>query len=217
MNHDHTDAARTVIHTALAMNAQGLNRGSAGNVSLRLGDGFLVTPSGMAYPDLLPEDVVWVGLDGRWDRHGRKPSSEWQFHQAIYAARPEINAVVHTHSSFASTLAVLERDIPPFHYMVAAAGGRDIRCAPYATTGSPELAETTVTALAGRRACLLAHHGLIACGPDAERALDLAAEVEDLAKIYVQALAIAEPPRLEDAEMTRMQEIFKAYGANAQD
>ncbi|GAB6052778.1 class II aldolase/adducin family protein [Magnetospira thiophila] len=211
-----TEAAETVIHTALEMNRQGLNRGSAGNVSLRFEDGFLVTPSGLPYAALTPPDVVWVGLNGDWDTSGRKPSSEWLFHRDIYGARPEIGAIVHTHASYCSTLAVLERDIPPFHYMVAAAGGDSIRCASYATTGSQALAEAAVTALEGRFACLLAHHGMIACGPDAARALDLAAEVEDLARVYVQALSIAEPPLLDADEMQRMLDIFKTYGANAQ-
>ena len=209
--------AREVIHAALKMNVEGINRGSSGNVSVRYRDGFLVTPSGMAYDALKTSDVVHVHMDGHWDDNGRKPSSEWLFHRDIYAARPEINAVVHTHASYCSTLAVLGRDIPAFHYMVALAGGKDIRCADYGTTGSQTLADNAVKALDGRLACLLANHGAIACGADLGGAMALAVEMEDLARVYWQALQVGEPQLLDDAEMEKMLDIFKAYGAKAQD
>jgi L-fuculose-phosphate aldolase len=171
-----------IVATARAMNAAGINRGRAGNVSARLADdgfdGFLVTPSGFRYDAMVEEDVVAMTLEGvASGRH--QPSSEWRFHRDIYRARREVAAIVHTHAPFATTLACVERDIPPFHYMVARAGGRDIRCAPYATFGTQELSDHAVRALEGRRACLLAHHGMIAVGASLEDALELAVEVED--------------------------------------
>jgi L-fuculose-phosphate aldolase len=204
-----------VIATALAMNVRGINRGKSGNVSARLpgagGDGFLVTPTGLAYEDTTPEDIVPVTLEGE-ARGSRLPSSEWRFHRDIYRARPEVNAVVHTHAPFATTLACLSRGVPAFHYMVAVAGGRDIRCAPYATFGTQELSENALAALEGRRACLLAHHGMIAVGASLSAALALAVEVESLAEIYWRALSIGPPPTLTDAEMDVVLEKFRTYG-----
>lgn len=204
-----------VIATALAMNAAGINRGKSGNVSARLVrggcDGFLVTPTGMPYAALAPEDVVAMTLAGEPDG-GRAPSSEWRFHRDIYASRPEANAIVHAHAPFATTLACLDRGIPPFHYMVAVAGGADIRCAPYATFGTQALSDHAVAALAGRRACLLAHHGMIALGATLADALALAVEVESLAEMYWRALQIAEPARLPDDEMAVVIAKFATYG-----
>ena len=204
-----------VIATALAMNAAGINRGKSGNVSARLvrggRDGFLVTPTGMPYAALAPEDVVAMTLAGEPDG-GRAPSSEWRFHRDIYASRPEANAIVHAHAPFATTLACLDRGIPPFHYMVAVAGGADIRCAPYATFGTQALSDHAVAALAGRRACLLAHHGMIALGATLADALALAVEVESLAEMYWRALQIAEPARLPDDEMAVVIAKFATYG-----
>ncbi len=204
-----------VIAAALAMNASGINRAKAGNVSVRWVsrgfDGFLVTPSGVAYDRLAPADIVAVGLDGR--AFGRlAPSSEWPFHRDIYRARTEAGAIVHAHSPFCTALACLRRDIPPFHYMVAVAGGRDIRCAPYATFGSQALADAAVEALAGRRACLLANHGMIAFAGDLDRALQLAIEVESLAEAYWRALQVGEPVLIDDDEMARVLTRFASYG-----
>ena len=204
-----------VIATARAMNAAGINRAKAGNVSARWRtrafDGFLITPSAVPYDRLKAADVVAVGDDGT--PHGRKPpSSEWRFHRDIYSARPEAGAIVHVHAPFATTMACLGRAIPAFHYMVAVAGGRDIRCAPYATFGSQALADGVVAALAGRRACLMAHHGMIAFGADLEAALQLAIEVESLAEIYWRALQVGEPETLSDAEMERVAGKFTRYG-----
>jgi L-fuculose-phosphate aldolase len=204
-----------VIATALAMNARGINRGKAGNVSARLAgagfDGFIVTPTGLAYDETRPEDIVPITLDGE-ARGSRLPSSEWRFHRDIYRARPDVAAVVHTHAPFATTLACLSRGIPAFHYMVAAAGGRDIRCAPYATFGTQALSDRALAALDGRRACLLAHHGMIAVGTTLREALALAVEVETLAEIYWRALSIGEPATLADAEMDVVLEKFRTYG-----
>ncbi len=204
-----------VITTALGMNAAGINRAKAGNVSARWRaggfDGFLITPTGVAYDRLSPDDIVAVAQDGQ--ARGRlAPSSEWRFHRDVYAARPDAHAIVHTHAPFCTTLACLGRGIPAFHYMVAVAGGRDIRCAPYATFGSQELADAAVAALAGRRACLLANHGMIAIGADLDRALGLAIEVESLAETYWRALQIGEPATLADDEMDRVLDRFAGYG-----
>jgi L-fuculose-phosphate aldolase len=200
-----------IVATARRMNALGINQGSSGNVSARVEGGFLVTPSGLPYEDLQPADIVHVGRDGHATGH-RAPSSEWRFHRDIYAGRPEAGAVVHTHSAFATTLACLGRAIPAFHYEVAFAGGADIRCAPYRTFGTQELSDAALAALEGRRACLLAHHGVIALGTDLDDALRLAEKVEALARLYWQALQVAEPTVLGEAEMARVLERVRHYG-----
>lgn len=209
---------RALIATARRLGAERLNRGTAGNVSVRTAEdgtpGFLVTPTGMDYSALAPEDIVFVGLDGT-PRGRRRPSSEWRFHRDIYAARPDLGAIVHAHAPFATTLACLRRDIPPFHYMIARFGGSTVRCAPYATFGSQALSDAAVTALEGRRACLLANHGLIACGRDLGQALALAVELEELCEQYWRALAVGEPVLLGEAEMAVVIEKFRTYGQQA--
>ncbi len=204
--------AQSVIDTALTMSTSGLSAGRSGNVSIRDGDRVLITPTGMAYEDLVPSDIVSMGLDGAVPHGSRKPSSEWHFHAAIYAAREDVNAIVHTHSNAATALACLEEGIPAFHYMVAAAGGADIRCAPYATFGTEELATIALKALQDRNACLLAHHGVIACGATLPKAYDLAVEVETLADQYGRARQLGEVPLLSDGEMQRVLEKFRGYG-----
>jgi len=216
--HDDRALREAVIATALAMNAAGINRGKSGNVSVRVRDGgvdgFLVTPSGLPYADTTPADIVAMSLDG--DVHGhRTPSSEWRFHLDIYRSRPDALAVVHTHAPFATTLACLGRGIPAFHYMVAAAGGTDIRCAPYATFGTQALSDVAVAALDGRRACLLAQHGMIAIGASLAAALALAVEVETLAEMYWRVLQIGEPVILSDEEMAVVLAKFATYGQAA--
>jgi len=200
-----------LIAVARSLNAENINRGKAGNVSVRIDAGFLITPSGMPYAAIERADVVAMGADGR-PQGARRPSSEWPMHHAIYAARPDVAAIVHTHAPFATALACLGRGIPAFHYMVAVAGGRDIRCAPYATFGTAALAVHTVAALAERRACLLAHHGMVATGASLEKALALAVEVEALAEIYGRALQIGTPTLLTDLEMDAVMRQFGAYG-----
>jgi L-fuculose-phosphate aldolase len=204
-----------VIATALAMNAAGINRGKSGNVSARWRDapfdGFLITPTGVPYQQTSLEQIVAMTLAGEM-RGALLPSSEWRFHRDIYAARADTQAIVHTHAPFATTLACMHRGIPPFHYMVALAGGRDIRCADYATFGTQELSDLAVAALAGRRACLLANHGMIALGASLEKALALAVEVETLAEMYWRALQIGEPIPLSDGEMDVVLEKFATYG-----
>jgi L-fuculose-phosphate aldolase len=200
-----------IIATALAMNACGINRGKSGNVSARTDRGFLVTPSGLAYESMVPEDIVAMTLDGEPLGSGL-PSSEWRFHRDIYASRTDAGAIVHAHSPFATTLACLGRDIPAFHYMIAVAGGKDIRCAPYATFGTQELSDHALEALESRRACLLANHGMIAIGPTLAGALALAIEVEALAEQYWRALQIGTPNLLSDAEMDVVLAKFESYG-----
>ncbi len=195
--------------------ALGLNKGTSGNVSLRWDDGFLVTPSGMAPAAIRPEDIVFLDMDGT-PRGSRAPSSEWRIHRDIYAAHPEVGGVVHGHPPFCVALAVLHKPIPAYHYMVAKAGGSDIRCAPYATYGTQRLSELALAALDGRKACLLANHGMIAIGPTLDAAMALAVEVEELAEGYWRALQIGQPVLLDEAEMAQVLEKFATYGENAQ-
>ncbi|MDR3438490.1 class II aldolase/adducin family protein [Telmatospirillum sp.] len=204
-----------IIDAALRMEKIGLNKGTAGNISVRWNDGFLVTPSGMPPQRLRPEDIVFVDMEG--DPQGtRRPSSEWRFHRDIYAGRPEVEAVVHGHPPFCVALAVLHKSIPPYHYMVAKAGGRDIRCAPYASFGTQALSDHAMAALDDRKACLLANHGMIATGRTLDGAIALAIEVEELAEGYWRALQLGEPFLLSDEEMSSMVTRFAAYGENAQ-
>lgn len=200
-----------LIETALAMNASGLNKGASGNLSARYGEGFLITPSGMDYAGLSIDEIVWMDFDGR-TQGARKPSSEWRFHAAIYEHREEANAVLHAHPVSCSTLACLGKGIPAFHYMVAKAGGKDIRCADYATFGTLELSDNVVEALQDRKACLMAHHGLTCFESDLPRALALAIEVEHLATVYSRILAIGEADILTDSEMEKVLEQFSGYG-----
>jgi L-fuculose-phosphate aldolase len=205
----------SVISTALAMNAAGINRGKSGNVSARLRrdgfDGYLITPTGVPYHRTSPEQVVAMTLAGEC-QGTVLPSSEWRFHRDLYAERADADAIVHAHAPFATSLACLRRDIPPFHYMVAVAGGKDIRCAPYATFGTQELSDHVVAAMADRRACLLANHGIVTVGTTLEQALALAVEVETLAEMYWRALQIGEPIILSGAEMDVVLEKFRTYG-----
>jgi L-fuculose-phosphate aldolase len=193
------------------MNATGINQGTSGNISVRHGDGMLITPSGIDYDALEPADVVAVDAAGGY-RHALAPSSEWRIHRDIYASRPHTGAVVHAHPIHCTALAIHGREIPAVHYMIAAAGGNSIRCAPYRTYGTEALSAVALEALSGRDACLLAHHGLIATGPTLDRAMWLAVEMETLAHQYLVALQIGPPPILPDDEIARIVEKFKTYG-----
>lgn len=208
---------RSVLaETARAAARHGLAPGSSGNASVRWQRGFLVTPSGLPNDALTAEQMVAVDMEGNWE--GKlKPSSEWRIHRDLYRTRPEVGAVVHAHSPYAVSLACLRRDIPPFHYMVAAAGGRDIRCAAYATFGTQALSDHVLAALEGRRACLMANHGLVAIGAHLEGALALALEVEDLCGQYWRARLLGEPVLLDDAEMDEVLALFRHYGQHSQD
>ncbi|GAB4167134.1 MAG: class II aldolase/adducin family protein [Rhodocyclaceae bacterium] len=211
---DEPELRARIIATARAMNAQGLNRGAAGNVSARSGGGFLITPTGMAYDELVPADVVAMAADGS-HRGARRPSSEWRLHRDLYAARAEAGAIVHAHAPFATALACLGREIPPFHYMIARFGGSTVRCAAYATFGTQELSDHALRALEGRCACLLANHGLLVFGRDLRHALDLAIELETLCEQYLRAAQLGQPRLLEEEEMRRVLEKFATYGQQA--
>lgn len=203
--------AAAVLATARAMNASGINRGAAGNVSARCPDGFLITPTGMAYDACTPDDMVQVGLDGAAGGK-RRPSSEWRFHRDIYVARPEAGAVVHCHAPFATALACQSVAIPPFHYMIARFGGDTVRCADYATFGSQALSDAVLAALADRRACLMAHHGMVVFGKDPDAALVLAIELESLCEQYWRVLLLGSPRLLDADEMRRVLDKFVDYG-----
>ncbi len=218
---------RQLIELCRSFGPRGLSQGSSGNASVRWPgagpgagdrerdrdrdrDGMLITPSALAYASMRPADIVWIDTDG--SRKGKRPpSSEWRFHQAIFSARPEVGAIVHVHSPAATALACLRLAIPPFHYMVAVAGGHDIRCAPYATFGTEQLASAVVAALEGRRAALLANHGQIAVGDTLQQALDLAVEVETLAEQYLLARTVGEPKRLTGRQMDQVLARFVDY------
>lgn len=205
---------KQIIATALQMNALGINRGKSGNVSTRWKEGFLVTPSGLPYEETRPADIVFIDSKGR-PKGARAPSTEWRFHFDIYRQKVEAHAVVHAHSSFATTLACLGMGVPAFHYMVAVAGGNDIRCAPYATFGTQALSDHAVKALEGRKACLLANHGMIVTGGSLRDALALAVEVEALCEQYWRALQVGKPNLLADEEMAVVMEKFKTYNSQA--
>lgn len=210
--------AAGVLATARAMNASGINRGAAGNVSARCGDdpaSFIITPTGMAYEDCTAEDMAKVSIDGKpggTTVGRRKPSSEWRFHHDIYAARPEAGAVVHTHSPFATALACQELEVPAFHYMVARFGGDSVRCAAYASFGTQELSDAVIAALAARTACLMAHHGMVVYGRDLRQALDLAVELETLCEQYWRVLQLGDAKLLSADEMRRVMVKFAGYG-----
>jgi L-fuculose-phosphate aldolase len=192
------------------MVALGLNRGTAGNASVRDGEYILITPSALPVAEMTEQDVVRLAADGSV-LQGGKPSSEWRFHCDILNARSDVNAVVHMHSPFATTIACLRRDVPAVHYMVAMAGGSDIRCTPYSVFGEQELSNLALEALRGRKACLLGNHGLIALGTDLVDALSVAVEVEFLCEIYWRTLQIGEPSILTSQQMHDVQEKFVSY------
>lgn len=212
MSDDTTTLRAQVIAVSQALDAAGLVPNKSGNVSIRSADGFLITPAGVPYRDLLVDDIVELTAVGVPAVSGRRPSSEWRMHAAIHAQRADAVAIVHTHSPRATALACAGRGIPPFHYMIALAGG-DIRCMPYATFGTSELADTAVRGLAGRRAVLLGNHGVIAIGGSLREAHAVAVEVENLAAEYLAMLSAGLEPRLLDAaELERVIDTFADYG-----
>ena len=200
-----------LVRIAKRLDEQGLNRGTSGNLSARYGEGMLITPSGMGAEGLTEDDIVFVNMDGtargRW-----QPSSEWLFHRDILTQRAEVGAVVHTHALATTALACLRKDIPPFHYMIALLGGDNIRCAKYATFGTQELSAHALAALHGRKACLLANHGMIAAGADLAEAFRIAVEVETLSEMYLRALQAGEPVLLTAEEFQAAKKRFASYG-----
>lgn len=211
------DVATDVVHTARRMGELGINNGSAGNVSHRLGDTMLITPSGADYIAMQPDDIVTMQFDGSWESQADQvPSSEWRFHLDILRERSDVNAVVHSHPINATALASHRQGITSFHYMVAVAGGTDIRCADYATFGTAELSTNVLAALTDRKACLMANHGIIAVGSELDSALNLAVEVEVLASQYLAARVLGEPVQLTEAEMADVLDKMQAgrgYGS----
>ena len=209
------DLREQLVDCARRMQASGINQGTSGNLSVRIPGGMLITPSSLPYEQMQPTDLVALDLKGEPlfipadGRPQRRPSSEWRLHADVLASRPEVQAVLHCHSIHATALACHGRDIPPFHYMTAVAGGHDIRCAPYATFGTQELSDGVVQALEGRLACLMARHGQVSVGPTLDKALALAVEVETLARIYLQALALGEPPLLSAEQMEQVRHQFR--------
>jgi len=220
LNQNLLTPAQSLLKASQDLVRLGLNRGTSGNVSIResnaVGDpGFLITPSGIAVEEMTPTDMVWMDFSGK--AHGAlAPSSEWRFHLDILANKPEVNAVIHTHSMFATTLSTFRNDIPAFHYMIALAGGDSIRCAPYALFGSQQLSDYTMLALQDRFACLLANHGMIAIGKGLEQAINMTKEIETLCEQYLRALQVGEPYILSAIEMREVREKFKNYGSWAE-
>jgi len=188
----------------------GLNRGASGNASVRDGSGMLITPSAVPVSEMTLASMVRMDLAGKV-LEGGKPSSEWRFHSAILAARPEIGAVIHTHSSFATTIACMRREVPAVHYMIAMAGGDSIRCAPYSVFGEQELSGHALAALQDRKACLLGNHGMIALGTDLADALAVAVEVEFVCEIYWRTLQAGGPHTLTERQMQEVSEKFVEY------
>jgi L-fuculose-phosphate aldolase len=206
------DLRTMVIAACRELTRRGLTHGTSGNVSVRCDERrFFVSPTGMDYEVLQADDVPLMDLDGRWFGR-RRPSSEWRFHRDIFNSRHDVGAIAHVHSPRATALACTGRGIPAFHYMVAVAGGSDIRCAPYYAFGTQELSDAALAALKDRKACLLANHGVIATGADLSAAILLAGEVENLAHQYCVALALGEVRILDEAEMCRVIEKFRTYG-----
>ncbi|MFZ1170198.1 MAG: class II aldolase/adducin family protein [Bradyrhizobium sp.] len=202
---------QSIIDACREMNRLGINQGTSGNISLRHGDGMLITPTSTPYDTMLADQIVFMKLDRAPDA-GQRPSSEWRFHGDILKARPEVNAVVHAHPPYSTMLAIMGKEIPPVHYMIACGGGDSIRCAPYATFGTEELSRHAVTALEDRSACLLAHHGLIAVGASLAKAMWLAVEVETMARQYHGCLQIGTPPHLSKAEIENVRARMAGYG-----
>jgi L-fuculose-phosphate aldolase len=217
MNKAERAVRQGIIDACLQMNSLGINQGTSGNISARFEDRMLITPTSVPYEDLTPEDIMTTPIkgDGSLWKGPLAPSSEWRFHLSILQKRPEIGAVVHTHSIYATVLAICNKPIPAVHYMVAAAGGPDIRVGRYATFGTEELSQNALEALEGRNACLLGNHGVIAAGSTVKRALWLAVEVETLARQYYLSMAIEGARILPDDEIARVREKMKSYGHRA--
>ena len=209
---DENKMRKSIIDCAISMSTSGLSPGRSGNVSARFDNGFLITPSGFAYADLTIEDIVFVDESGQSSVRGPLPSSEWRFHHDIYRNFGSTGGIVHCHSRHATALACCNREIPAFHYMVAAAGGKKIPIAPYALFGTQELSDYVVEALAGYKATLMEHHGLVALGEDLTGALELAHEIEELAAQYVVVLTLGCEKSLSDKQMEQVIERFKSYG-----
>ncbi len=207
----YTSERQAVIKASIAMNACGINQGTSGNVSARVPDGFLVTASGVSYEKMELDHVVHVTFDGGY--YGdHLPSSEWRMHMDIYKEKPQARNIIHVHSPYATAISCLRQDIPAFHYMIAVAGGNSLRCADYATFGTERLSKNMMIALADRKACLLANHGMICFGGNFEQTLGLAVEIETLCRQYAIAAQTGKPAILGDEEMDLVLAKFQTYG-----
>ncbi|CAI3940361.1 5-methylthioribulose/5-deoxyribulose/Fuculose 1-phosphate aldolase (methionine salvage [Commensalibacter communis] len=200
-----------IIEACLEMNRLGINQGTSGNISVRHEDYLLITPTSVPYKQLKPKSIVRMEMDGSV-KGSLKPSSEWRFHLDILNARPEVNAVVHAHPTYSTIISIMGLDIPAIHYMIAVAGGDNIRCAPYETFGTEALSHQALKALAGRKACLLEHHGIIAVGANLSKALWLAVEVETLAKQFHGVLQLGKPRVLSHDQIDAIVEKISNYG-----
>ena len=200
-----------VIKYAKMLNSRKLSALRSGNISARFQDGFLITPSGAKYSSLKNKDIVFVSLKGKFDEKKGIPSSEWRFHQDIYLNKKEAQAIVHAHSNCATAISTHGKGIPAFHYMVAMAGGNDIKCAKYATYGTRELSKNIIKALKQRKACLIGNHGQIAFSENLSKAFELAEEVENLSNQYIKALKIGKPKILSSKEMNKVLSKAKNY------
>ena len=209
-----------VIKYAIKLNSTDLSPLRSGNISIRSTqdqvEGFLITPSGKKYETLKPEDIIFLSLDEdknflKWFNQGKNPSSDWKFHQDIYQNQPEAKAIVHAHSSYATAVSSHGKAIPAFHYMIALAGGDDIKCAEYATFGTRELSQNIIKALDKRKACLMSNHGQVAFGVNLSQAFELAQEVENICQQYIIALKLGKPKILSTAEMQKILEKVKNY------
>ena len=214
MTSEERELRQAIIQKCRWMNASGLNQGTSGNISARYGEVMLITPSAIPYDALEPEMIAAMPIDGEpgeWSGP-LKPSTEWRFHLDILKGRPDVGAVVHTHSTFATVLAIARKPIPACHYMIAAFGGTDIRCAEYATFGTAALSRNALQALEGRSGCLLANHGAIAAGATLDEAMWLAVELETLARQYYHSLLIGGPVLLSDEAIVETSKGFATYG-----
>tara|TARA_B100001029_G_scaffold142492_1_gene122107 strand:- start:9 stop:641 length:633 start_codon:yes stop_codon:yes gene_type:complete len=202
---------RDIIKYAKKLNITSLSALRSGNISIRYKNGFLITPSGIKYSSLQVKDIVFVGLDGKYKKNKNKPSSEWKFHQDIYINKKNANAIVHAHSTNATAISVHKKGIPAFHYMVALAGGNNIKCAKYATFGTRNLSKNILKALNGRKACLIANHGQIAFEDNLSKAFELAEEVENISLQYITSLKLGKPKILSLKEMKKVLSKAKNY------
>ena len=205
--------ASHLVNASLRLLQMGLNHGATGNCSCRDGDGYLITPSGVNTQDLSEEKIVRMDFLGNITENtfNLEPSSEWRFHQDIMTQRKDAGAIIHTHSVYASTVSLFNKELPPFHYMIAVAGGDSVRCAPYAMFGTQDLSNNIITALKNRKACLIANHGLVTIGKDLSEALHIAEEIEHLCHLYIEAKKIAEPNLLNKKQMSEVLERFQTY------
>ena len=193
-----------IIKHSKMLNSRKLSALRSGNISVRCNDGFLITPSGKKYSSLKIKDIIYVSLKGKFDKNKGTPSSEWQFHQDIYKNKIEAKAIVHAHSTNATAVSTHSKNIPSFHYMVAMAGGHDIKCAKYATYGTRELSKNILKALKGRKACLIGNHGQIAFEENLPKAFELAEEVENISLQYITSLKLGKPKILSLKEMKKV-------------